>query len=349
MQITQKLFGKMEEKEIIEYTLKNNQGMEVSCLNYGGIVTRVIVPNKEGKLENVVLNYASLDEYLNDTYYFGALIGRVAGRIKGATFELNGKTHSLEINDNRNNLHGGKKGFNRVIWDTELLENEEEVAIKLMYHSPDGEEGFPGNINVEVLYTLNNHNEWKISYKGNSDEQTILNMTNHTYFNLSGNAKRDILQHQMQLKSDKVLELDQELLPTGEWISVENTPFDFQERATIEKGVLADHEQTILAGNGYDHPFLLNAHNDQEIQLIDEESGRILTIETEEEGVVIYSGNQMEEKGMVSGVPCRKYLGICLETQGLPDAIHHSAFRSWVIDKDRPYQTETVYRFDVIK
>jgi len=349
MEITQHLFGSINGKEVIEYTLKNNKGMEVSFLNYGGIVTSIMVPDKNGVMENVVLNYASLEEYENDGYYFGALVGRVAGRIKGASFELNGETYSLEENDNRNNLHGGNKGFNRVIWDTEVLDKEDEVAVELSYFSPDGEEGFPGNLQIEVTYTVTNQNEFKISYSGNSEQTTIVNMTNHSYFNLSGNAKRDILNHTLQLKSDKVLELDQELLPTGKWITVENTPFDFQQGAKIVTGTQSNHQQTILAGNGYDHPFLLNAQKDNEIILKDEESGRILTIETEAEGVVIYSGNQIEERGEVSGVPSRKYLGICLETQGLPDAIHHPEFRSWVVDKEHPYKTETVYRFETIE
>ncbi|MGF6947655.1 galactose mutarotase-like enzyme [Neobacillus sp. B4I6] len=220
------------------------------------------------------------------------------------------------------------KGFDKVVWDAAMIENEQEVGIQFSYISPDGEEGYPGNLTIKVTYTLNNKNELSIHYYGQTDQKTLLNVTNHSYFNLSGNLKRDILNHSLTIKSDKFLELNNELLPTGNLLDVENTPFDFNDERLIKSGAASDYPQNLLAGNGYDHPFLLKTNHDNEITLKDQESGRTLTIETDEVCVVIYTGNSLSSEGEIRGVPSRKHLGICLETQGLPDAIHHSHFPS---------------------
>lgn len=348
MKVLKEEFGKKDQQTVYSYTLVNDNGMEISCINYGCIITKIITPDKDGNFENIVLGYESLDEYIKDTYFLGAVIGRVAGRIQAGIFELDGRTYTLAKNENNNHLHGGLKGFNRVIWDAQAFENEQEVGVRFSYLSPDGEEGYPGNLKISVTYSLNNHNELSIDYSGISDEKTLLTMTNHTYFNLSGNLKRDILNHSLMIKSDKFLELNSELLPTGEMLDVKGTPFDFTSERLIKTGTVSEHPQNKLAGGGYDHPFLLNTQRDNEIVLKDTESGRMVTIETNEVGVVVYSGNQMKNEGEVGGVPSRKYLGVCLETQGLPDAIHHPQFPSWILEKDTEYRTKTTYKFGTL-
>lgn len=348
MKVIQKPFGQINHQAVNQYTLVNDHGIEVSFINYGCIITKIITPDQEGIYENIVLGYETLNEYVKGNNFFGAIVGRVAGRIKGGSFELDGRTYTLAKNENNNHLHGGNKGFDQVIWNASVIENDEKTAVKFSYINPDGEEGYPGNLEVSVIYSLNNNNELVIQYHGFSDQDTLFNMTNHSYFNLSGNIKRDILNHSLKIKSDQFLELNQELLPTGNLLDVKGTAFDFTSERTIKTGVDSVHPQNKLAGNGYDHPFLLNTQHDDEIVLQDLESGRTLTIETDEVGVVVYSGNQLEPGSQILGVPSRKYLGICLETQGLPDAIHHPQFPSWILEKGKEYTSETKYIFGVV-
>jgi aldose 1-epimerase len=345
MEAIKEEFGRIAEQPVYKFKVKNENGVEFSCLNYGCIITEIMVPDRNGNIENVVLGYDTLDEYLTDSYFLGAVIGRVAGRIKSGSFELDGKPYSLTKNENGNHLHGGVNGFHRVVWDSEFLESEHEAGVRFTYSSPDGEEGYPGNLCAAVTYILNNKNELIIRYDGSADQKTLLNMTNHTYFNLSGDLKRDIRRHTLKISSDRYLPLNEELLPSGELSAVQSTPFDLNIPQLIEKGISSKHPQMILAGGGYDHPFLLSSRQEQEIILADHQSGRTLTIETDEPGVVVYSGNQLKEEGEIYGVPCRKYLGICLETQGLPDAINHPQFPSVVLEKGEEYHTSTVCRF----
>lgn len=321
--------------------------MEVTCLNYGCIITKIIAPDRDGNYENIVLGFKEFTPYITNEPYFGAVIGRVAGRISGASFELNGTTYTLHKNENGNHLHGGIKGFHRVIWDAATFEIGDETGVLFSYTSRDGEEGYPGKVDVQVTYTLNNRNELTIAYRAISDRDTPLNLTNHTYFNLSGNLKRDILNHQLKIKSDQFLELNQELIPTGMFLDVTDTPFDLRAGKVMKEGIEANHPQIALAGQGYDHPFLLNAHHDHEIILFDPESGRMLTVETDETGVVVYTGNQLPDGVDIYGVRSRKYLGVCLETQGLPDAVHHPHFPSWILRAGEVYSSVTRYKFSV--
>jgi aldose 1-epimerase len=343
MKVIQQRFGQIEQQNIFSYTLVNDHGLEVTAINYGCIITKIVAPDKNGAFENIVLGHDTLTEYVNDSYFLGAVAGRVAGRIQGASFELDGNVYELAKNDRNNHLHGGIKGFNKVVWESEMLED----GVRFTYNSSDGEEGYPGNVPVHVTYTLNNHNELTIQYEAQTDKKTLLTVTNHSYFNLSGNGKRDILKHTLQLKSNQFLELDQEFIPTGQFIDAEQTPFDFTSERLIETGTTSAHPQNVLVGEGYDHPFLLNTHHDHEINLKDPESGRTLTMETDEPAVVVYSGNSIQTDGEFRGVPSRKYLGICLETQGLPDAIHHPNFPSTVLDKGQSYTSKTVYKFGI--
>lgn len=347
MRITQESVGEFHGNAIYAYTMENDHGMKISCINYGCIITQIITPDRDGNFENVVVGYDSLDEYVTDSCYLGAVIGRVAGRIKGGTFEFDGKTYQLAKNSDGSHLHGGLRGFNQVLWNAESFEHEQAVCVRFSYFSPHGEEGYPGNLNISVAYTLNNNNELSIEYVGKSDEKTLLTMTNHSYFNLSGNLKRDILHHSLMIKSDKFLALSNELLPTGEMVAVKGTPFDFTTDRLLNTGAASEHPQNDLAGGGYDHPFVLNTHWDHEIVLKDMESGRTLTVETDEDAVVVYSGNQMKSGSEIGSVTLRKYLGVCLETQGFPDAIHHSHFPSWILEKDQEYKKKTTYKFGI--
>lgn len=349
MEIQRNLFGHLDNKPVHSFKLINDQGVEVHFLDYGCVITKIITPDQEGKYENIVLGFDHLDQYVSDSPFFGCVVGRVAGRISGAEFELNGRTYHLAKNENGNHIHGGLRGFDKVIWEAEVIEKEDLIEVQFSYKSPDGEEGYPGNLDMRVTYTLNNENEFFIRYDGISDETTLLNMTNHSYFNLSGDIKRDVLNHSLTLKSDQFLELNEELLPTGKFIDVEETAFDFREGRKIKTGVEESHPQNQLAGGGYDHPFLLRENNNKEIKLEDRESGRVMIVETDEIGVVVYTSNQLEPGIDIYGVPSRKHLGICLETQGLPDAIHHSNFPSWVLEKNNPFSSVTKYKFDVVK
>ncbi|MDP4083241.1 MAG: aldose epimerase family protein [Bacillota bacterium] len=347
MRISQEYFDELKGQKITAYTLINNNGMEVTSLDFGCIITKLVVPDRDGVLENVVLGFDTIDEYVTRSPYFGAIVGRFAGRIKNAEFTLNNEIYQLVQNDNSNHLHGGLKGFDKVMWETNVVENEDSASLVFSYLSMDGEEGYPGNLLMKVTYTLNNDNELIISYNGKSDQDTLLNMTNHTYFNLSGHVKRNIFNHQLILKSNTFLELDEKYIPTGKILEVNGTPFDFQIGRKIVDGVNSNHPQNILVGNGYDHPFLLNENNNNEILVMDSESGRKLTIETDQPAVVLYTSNQLPDSFSIRGIQSEKYLGLCLETQGLPDSIHHPHFPSSILKKEEVYCSVTKYKFSV--
>lgn len=345
MDISKASFGILDGQEVKAYTLTNDSGMSVTCLNYGCIITKMLVPDGNGNAENVVLGFDTMEDYLRYSPYFGAVVGRVAGRIKGAAFELDGEVIQLNANENGNHLHGGVKGLSHVIWETEDFQDEAGIGIVFTHQSPDGEEGYPGQLNVKVTYLLTNKNELKVSYEAQSDQKTIVNLTNHSYFNLSGNLKTDILNHRLTMNSEGILELDEQLLPTGTVLDVTNTAFDFREGRLIKDGTISMHPQNVLAGRGYDHPFVLNGEGERVIILVDQESGRTLRVETDQPSVVVYTSNQLEGDFHISGVQARKYLGVCLETQGYPDAIHHPNFPSIVLDKDEVYRSTTTYQF----
>ena len=347
MLISKKLFGEENGQKVYEYTLKNANGVEISCLNYGCAITKMITPDRQGKFENIVLGFQDLATYQDNPMYAGAAIGRVAGRIKNAQFELLGKTYTLDSNNGPNHLHGGLRGFHNIIWDVESIVEEDEVMLEFYYTSIDGEGGYPGTLSMKIRYTLNNNNEFIILYQGQSDETTLLNPTNHTYFNLSGDLQRDISQHVLAIDSSHFLELTDQLLPTGTILNVQDTVFDFRAGRKINEGLHSLDSQIIIAGKGYDHGYILDSNQKGEIVLQDEESGRFLQIETDAVGVVLYTGNQIPDHLEMWGVQSRPYLGLCLETQGLPDSIHHSNFPSCILNKDEIFSTVTKYTFGV--
>ncbi|AGK53964.1 aldose epimerase family protein [Bacillus sp. 1NLA3E] len=348
MKVTKDVFGEVDCQVVKSYQVRTDNGMEFTCIDYGCTITKIVVPDKNGIKENVVLGFDTIEEYLNFSAYFGSVIGRISGRIKNAVFTLNGETFKLAENDNGNNLHGGPHGFNQVIWNSSIEEKKDVVNITFTYTSLDGEEGFPGTLKVKVRYTIKNDNEIIISYQAISDKKTIVNLTNHSYFNLSGDLKRNILTHEVTLKSDSYLELDDQLLPTGTFLPVENTVFDFRNGQQVLQGVNSGHPQTKIVGNGFDHPFLLNTNNDQEISLVDHESGRKLVIETDQPCVVFYSGNALNNKFKIRGVQSVQHLGLCLETQIPPNMIDHPNFLSAILEANELYSTKTKYAFGIV-
>ncbi|WP_407270195.1 aldose epimerase family protein [Radiobacillus sp. PE A8.2] len=335
--------------DITLYTLVNDNGMEVSCLNLGGVITKIMAPDRNNNIENVVLGFRNLDDYKQNPTYFGALIGRVAGRIQGSQFELDNEVYSLEANNEENHLHGGSHGFHAAIWDVAPFENADEVGLKLSHFSPDGEGGYPGNLQVNVTYTLNNKNELAISYQANSDHKTALTLTNHSYFNLSGNLKNDIKNHKVTLNSSKFVELDAELIPTGKQLSVENTVFDFQLGRQIIDGVKSDYDQNLNAGKGYDHYFLFDHTRPEQAIVEDQQSGRKLIVTTDQPGMVMYTSNSLDDSLELLEGPSKQHLGICLETQASPASLHHEGFPSVILNKDETYTAKTTFTFDVIK
>lgn len=348
LNVSHQSFAEHNGQLITEYTMVNNHGMEVSCLNYGCIITKMLVPDRAGKMENVVLGYDTFADYLAHSPYFGAVVGRHAGRIQHGEFTLGGKVYTLAKNNNQNHLHGGNIGFDKVVWQTEVIVNENEAGLKFRYFSKDGEEGYPGNLDMIVTYCLNNNNELIITHEGVCDQQTVLNVTNHTYFNLSGNLKRDILDHVLTLSCDRLVELDHECIPTGNVLPVDETFFDFRNGRRIGEGVESGAQQIEIVGKGYDHPFLFLKQGPKVMSLYDQKSGRQISIETNQEAVVLYTGNHLAQDHLVRGVISRPYLGLCLETQAPPDSVHHPHFPSAILEKNETYQSTTSYKFNTL-
>ncbi|MBN8194566.1 galactose mutarotase [Bacillus sp. NTK074B] len=342
MDVIRKPFGELNGQEVDSYTLRNDMGMEVSFITYGGAITKILAPNRNGEWENVVLGFDTLEQYVNHQHCFGALIGRVAGRIGGAGYSLHGERVDLTANERGNHLHGGDKGFNRVIWTAEEVTTDiDEVSVRLSYWSRDGEEGYRGNVKVDVTYTLTNGNDFSITYRAVSDQDTPINMTSHSYFNLSGDYNEDILSHKLKMSADGILELAEDKVPTGKVTSVEGTPFDFQEERTILDGMKSG------LAEGYDHAFILNKEEGR-LSLSHEKSGRKMTVKTDQDSVVLYTGNHLTGDVLTGGVKGRSHLGLCLETQGYPDAVNHPHFPSILVKEGEVYRASTTFQFHVL-
>ncbi len=334
-----------------QYTLTNKNGMSVGIINYGGAITSINVPDKNGKTEDVALGYTSPGGYLdgNPTYY-GALIGRYGNRIANAEFTLQGKTYHVDKNDGPNSLHGGKAGFSTRIWTAEPLKDAKNPTLKLSYTSKDGEEGYPGTLKVTVFYTLTDDNAIHIKYEAETDQPTVLNLTNHTYFNLSGKFDQPITGHEIQLNADRFLPVKATLIPTGILQPVAGTPFDFRSPKAIGKDIAKTDEQLKLA-NGYDHCWILNGSGMRNIAKVYEpQSGRVMEVATDQPGVQFYSGNFLDGKFATKTGGMNNFrTGFCLETQHFPDAPNQPSFPSTVLKPGEKYKTETSYRFSVQK
>jgi aldose 1-epimerase len=338
-------FGKIDNEEIIEYTLRNSTGMFVSILNYGATVSKMLVPDKLRDLADVVLGFDNIEGYLQkNNPYIGSLVGRYANRIANAKFELEGQTYTLATNNNGNSLHGGLKGFDKMIWKLSP-DQPAKQGLKLYYDSKDGEEGYPGNLHVEVVYTLNDGNEFKIEYTATTDKPTPINLTNHSYFNLSGSLANDILHHELTLQADKYTVVNNTLIPTGELADVKGTGFDFNQPKVIGSQIGA------IAGGGYDHNYVLRK-KDKELALTatlyDPLSERFMEMYTTEPGVQFYSGNFLDStlRGK-NGKMYGKHAGLCLEAQQFPDSPNQPTFPDSIVRPGETYHQTTVYTFSI--
>lgn len=340
----------MAGRQVDEFTLTNGNGVEVKVITYGGIMTSIKVPDRNGNLANVALGFSNLEQYETQNPYFGCITGRYANRIANATFELNGETYTLAANNGPNSLHGGNVGFDKVVWNAAEVESEDGVALELTYLSPDGEEGYPGNLSVTVVYTLTEANELRMDYTATTDKSTVVNLTNHSYFNLAGEGTGAIYDHVLTIHADGYTPVDDTLIPTGEIAPVEGTPFDFRTAKAIGPGQRSTHEQIVL-GRGYDHNFVLNREDDTSMVLAAEvyepESGRILEVWTTEPGIQFYAGNFLDGTLIgTSGHLYRQSDGFALETQHYPDSPNQPDFPTTVLNPDETYQTTTIYKFD---
>jgi aldose 1-epimerase len=339
--ITERPFGNFEGKAITEYTLTNGNGMQLSIINYGGTITKLTAPDKNGTLGDVVLGYDSLSGFIQKgNPYFGALIGRYGNRIGKAQFTLDGKTYNLDKNDGVNSLHGGNKGYDKVVW---TAEKQGDNALKLTYHSKDGEGGYPGNLDITVVYTLEADNGVKIDYSAITDKATPVNLTNHAYYNLSAGADSTILDHELQLSADKYTPVDAGLIPTGEIADVKGTPMDFTASKTVGKEIAQ-------VKGGYDHNWVLNKSGNSLEKigtLYHPRSGRVMDVYTTEPAIQFYSGNFLDgtltnSKG---GAKYVKHAALCLETQHFPDSPNKPNFPSTILKPGETYKTTTVYKF----
>lgn len=329
-----------------EYLLENDNGMQVGALNYGGIITKMLVPDKHGSLENIVLGYENYHDYVDNPNCFGAIIGRVGGRIKHASFSIAGQTYNLEQNEGDHHLHSGIHGFQQTVWETETFQENDKVGIILRHTSPDGEGGYPGKITAEVTYTLDNMNRLILDYRATTDKITPLALTNHSYFNLSGNLKDTVGRHYVEMPASIFAELDNESIPTGKLFDVEGTSFDFRSGKFFEDGILNGDSQNQIVGNGYDHFFLFDSDsNEHEIIVTEPISGRKLTVTTTQPGVVMYTANGLEDGLALQGGISRKHLGFCLETQAHPAALDHAEFPDILLRPGETYQHQTVFQF----
>ena len=338
--ISRSAFGTSTDGQAVEkFVVANAAGMTMEVITYGGIITSLAVPDREGEFDNVVLGFDSLARYEHDSPYFGALIGRYGNRIANGQFSLDGQTYGLATNDGANHLHGGDRGFDKAIWAARPLPDPAAPGLELTYVSPDGEEGYPGELTTTVTYTLTEDNALAIRYAATTDRATIVNLTQHTYFNLSGNpADSTVLGHVLMLDADRYLPVDPSLIPSGEPAAVERTPFDFTEPKPVGREIGRQNEQ-LSRGKGYDHCWVLNEGAGPAASLYHPASGRFVEVFTEEPALQFYSGNFLD------GTPYAFRSGLCLETQHYPDSPNRPGFPSVVLRPGETYATSTSYRF----
>jgi len=332
--------------EVSLITLKNSNGMTVKLLSYGAAIVEILVPDRDGNFENVVLAYEDYKDYVNNPPYFGAIVGRTSGRIGQGSFILDGKKYVLPTNNGSNSIHGGIEGFSFKVWDYKVAEEKGMTTAEFRYMSKDMEEGYPGNLEARVLYTLTDDNELHIDYEALSDKNTLCNLTNHAYFNLSGNYKRKVTEQYLQLKSAKYLELDEGMVPTGKLVDVAGTPMDFREQKLIGRDIEDRYQQIMFAG-GYDHPWLLSADSEQ-AEMYDPVSGRKMIVTTTYPCMVIYTYNAAHKEKLAYGKLGTKWDGICFEAQYEPDGINHEGFHTSVLNAGKKYKEKTIFKFKTV-
>lgn len=330
-----------------EYTLKNKNGMEVKIITYGGIITSWTAPDKDGNYKNIVLGYDNLAQYQRSTPYFGALIGRYGNRIAKGMFTLDGNTYQLPKNDGQNHLHGGPKGFDKVVWTvTDSKAEGEGAVLKLKYLSPDMQMGYPGNLEATVTYTLTGDNALEVDYAATTDKTTVVNLTQHSYFNLSGDFSTNILDHELTISASKYLPVDGTLIPTGELATVSGTPFDFTSAKVIGTDITAENEQ-LKRGKGYDHCWVVDGEGMRlAASVYHPASGRVMEISSNEPGIQFYSGNFLDGRLPVPGGGTYGHRsGLCLETQHFPDSPNQPAFPTTTLKPGETYSTKTIFKF----
>jgi aldose 1-epimerase len=343
--VEKKDFGKADDGTAVDlYVLTNAAGMKARIITYGGILTELYAPDRAGKMEDVVLGFSDLKSYLGGHPFFGTITGRVANRIAKGRFTLDGKEYKLAVNNGPNTLHGGLKGFDKKVWKGEAIQGKDGVGVKLSYVSRDGEEGFPGTLTTTVTYTLTERNELKIDYHATTDKPTLVNLTNHSYFNLAGPGSGDVLAHELTLMADKYTPTDDTLIPTGELKPVKDTPLDFTTPRTIGSRI-----DQLKATGGYDHNYVLNSGGRSlalGARAYEPTSGRVMEMLTTEPGVQLYTANGLDgsQKGK-EGVAYKKHQGFCLEAEHFPDSIHHANFPSIILRPGQTFAQTTVYRF----
>jgi aldose 1-epimerase len=349
MQIEKEEFGTAADGMTADlYTINNGRGMDVKVTNYGGIITSITVPDRLGIPGEIVLGFDSLQEYLGPHPCYGATIGRYANRIAKARFLLNGREYRLVANDGQNHLHGGRKGFDKVFWEAKEISSEENSALRLNYLSVDGEEGYPGNLSVSVTFSVTENDALKIDYLATTDRSTVLNLTNHSYFNLSAGGSADILDHELQIDADYYLPIDREALPLGAIRAVAGTPFDFRKTTPIGQRI-GEKDEQLLFGEGYNHMWVLHGRGEAPTlaaTVFDPKSGRTMELLTTEPGVQLFTANFPSDmfRGR-SGAFCPSRGGFCLETQGYADAPNHPEYPSTFLHLGEVYRQTTIYKF----
>ena len=350
--ISENTIGNYKESPISLFKLENKQGMIVEISNYGGTIFKIIVPDRNGEMNDVVLGFDNLSQYIDQTNYFGVIIGRYANRIATGRFTLNDKQYQLATNNENNALHGGLHGFDKKVWGSEPFVTSKSVGVILKLFSPNGDEGYPGNLDVTVKYELNDKNELVINYSAVTDQPTIINFTNHSYFNLNGGRSETILDHILTINANTFTPFDENSIPTGEIHSVSNTPLDFRLPKTIGDNIKKLLIEYPKLDNGFDHNFVLNKNNEKELSLastvFDPLTGRILEVLTTEPGMQFYTSNHLEGhfRGKY-GRTYNRYCGFCLETQHYPDSPNQPTFPTTVLTPNEKFESTTILKFSV--
>ncbi len=349
--IQRSVFGQIKDKTVYAFTLENDSGMKAEILNYGGVLRTLFVPDRQGKNADVVLGFDNLEGYLTKSPFFGTLVGRYANRIADASFVLNNKKYQLVPSEGKNQLHGGKNGFDKKIWDAVVMPCEEGSCLALSCYSVDGEEGFPGNLETTVVYTLTADNRLSISYTAKPDQDTPVNLTNHSYFNLAGHNSGSVLAQQLQIQSDAITEIGEGSIPTGKELDVTGTPFDFRKSTAIGDRIGADFPQLRMT-RGYDHNFVI-----RKTALLsaacavatDPVSGRCMTVYTDKPGVQLYTGNFLGDSLIgKENAHYKQYSGFCLETQFFPDSVNQAHFPSAITKTNETYNYTTIFAFSLV-
>jgi aldose 1-epimerase len=341
-------FGSVPDGKVDLYTLKNSNGIQIAITNFGGIIQSIIVPDKEGNYSDIVHGFDSIAPYVNESPYFGAIIGRYGNRLANGKFSIDNIEYDLVKNNGPNHLHGGIKGFDKVLWDAKIYSTDYGESLELTYLSKDMEEGYPGNLNVKVVYELDNSNQLSIHYRANTDKPTPINLTNHSYFNLKGSG--DILNHELQINATHFTPVDETLIPTGEIRKVEATPFDFTKPIAIGERINAENEQ-IKYGGGYDHNFIIDEPRLTKAcaRVMEKQTGRVLEVFTTEPGIQFYSGNFLDDTVMGKAGQTYQYRSaFCLETQHFPNSPNQLDFPSTILRPGEDYFTSTIYKFGVL-